>query len=109
VVDAVLRNEQLSGLRRTANNFKFIKRLFTNFRHPDHALPGFVSPNWKAAPIVPEAALSFYPRRARLSVSFQITILKVLAGQAEGRAALPELPRQVPFLFPVAPLTGRNV
>jgi hypothetical protein len=31
-------------------------------------------------------------------VSFQITILKVLAGQAEGRAALPELTRQVSIL-----------
>jgi hypothetical protein len=42
--------------------------------------------------------LIFYPRRARLSVSFQITILKVLAGQAGGRAALPELTRQVSIL-----------
>jgi hypothetical protein len=45
----------------------------------------------------------FYPRRARLSVSFQITILKVLAGQAEGRAALPELTRQVSILVSSGP------
>jgi hypothetical protein len=54
-------------------------------------------------PIVPEAAFYFYPRRARLSVSFQITILKVLAGQAEGRAALPELTRQVSILVSSGP------
>jgi hypothetical protein len=53
----------------------------------------------KPPPIVPEAAFYFYSRRARLSVSFQITILKVLAGQAEGRAALPELTRQVSILI----------
>jgi hypothetical protein len=57
----------------------------------------------KPPPIVPEAALYFYPRRARLSVSFQITILKVLAGQAEGRAALPELTRQVSILVSSGP------
>jgi hypothetical protein len=38
-----------------------------------------------------------------LSVSFQITILKVLAGQAEGRAALPELTRQVSILVSSGP------
>ena len=57
----------------------------------------------KPPPIVPEAAFYFYPRRARLSVSFQITILKVLAGQAEGRAALPELTRQVSILVSSGP------
>ena len=57
----------------------------------------------KPSPIVPEAAFYFYPRRARLSVSFQITILKVLAGQAEGRAALPELTRQVSILISSGP------
>jgi hypothetical protein len=57
----------------------------------------------KPPPIVPEAALYFYPRRARLSVSFQITILKVLAGQAEGRAALPEITRQVSILVSSGP------
>jgi hypothetical protein len=57
----------------------------------------------KSAPIVPEAALYFYPWRARLSVSFQITILKVLAGQAEGRASLPELTRQVSILVSSGP------
>src|ERR1700731_246173 len=57
----------------------------------------------KPSPIVPEAAFYFYPRRARLSVSFQITILKVLAGQAEGRAALPELTRQVSILVSSGP------
>jgi hypothetical protein len=36
-------------------------------------------------------------------VSFQITILKVLAGQAEGRAALPELTRQVSILISSGP------
>jgi hypothetical protein len=36
-------------------------------------------------------------------VSFQITILKVLAGQAEGRAALPELTRQVSILVSSGP------
>jgi hypothetical protein len=62
----------------------------------------------KPSPIVPEAALCFYPRRARSSVSFQITILKVLAGQAEGRAALPELTRQVSILVSSGPdWTGR--
>src|ERR1700722_406980 len=35
----------------------------------------------KPSPIVPEAAFYFYPRRARLSVSFQITILKVLGSR----------------------------
>jgi hypothetical protein len=54
-------------------------------------------------PIVPEAAFYFYPRRARLSVSFQITILKVLAGQTEGRATLPELTRQVSILVSSGP------
>jgi hypothetical protein len=43
--------------------------------------------------------LFIFIRGARLSVSFQITILKVLAGQAEGRAALPELTRQVSILI----------
>jgi hypothetical protein len=38
-----------------------------------------------------------------LSVSFQITILKVLAGQAEGRATLPELTRQVSILVSSGP------
>ncbi len=57
----------------------------------------------KPPPIVPEAAFCFYQRRARLSVSFQITILKVLAGQAEGRAALPELTRQVSILVSSGP------
>jgi hypothetical protein len=57
----------------------------------------------KPPPIVPEAAFYFYPRRARLSVSFQITILKVLAGQTEGRAALPELTRQVSILVSSGP------
>jgi hypothetical protein len=52
---------------------------------------------------VPEAAFYFYPRRARLSVSFQITILKVLAGQTEGRATLPELSRQVSILVSSGP------
>jgi hypothetical protein len=36
-------------------------------------------------------------------VSFQITILKVLAGQADGRAALPELTRQVAILVSSGP------
>jgi hypothetical protein len=40
---------------------------------------------------------------ARLSVSFQITILKVLAGQAQGRATLPELTRQVSILVSSGP------
>ena len=53
----------------------------------------------KPPPMVPEAAFYFYQWRTRLSVSFQITILKVLAGQAEGRAALPELTRQVSILL----------
>ena len=57
----------------------------------------------KPPPIVPEAAFCFYQRRARLSVSFQITILKVLAGQTEGRAALPELTRQVSILTSSGP------
>src|SRR5476649_1046239 len=57
----------------------------------------------KPPTIVPEAAFYFYPRRARLSVSFQITILKVLAGQTEGRAALPELTRQVSILVSSGP------
>jgi hypothetical protein len=57
----------------------------------------------KPPPIVPEAAFYFHPRRARLSVSFQITILKVLAGQTEGRAALPELTRQVSILTSSGP------
>jgi hypothetical protein len=57
----------------------------------------------KPPPFVPEAALYFYPRRARLSVSFQITILKVLAEQADGRAALPELTRQVSILVSSGP------
>jgi hypothetical protein len=57
----------------------------------------------KPPPIVPEAAFYFYPRRARLSVSFQITILKVLAGQTEGRATLPELTRQVSILVSSGP------
>jgi hypothetical protein len=60
-------------------------------------------------PIVPEAAFYFYPRRARLSVSFQITILKVLAGQTGGRATLPELTRQVSILVSSGPdWTGRT-
>ena len=98
----VLSNERLSELRRTANHVKFINLLFTNFRHPDDALPGFVSPTWPP-PIVPEAAFYFYPRRAGLSVSFQITILKVLAGQTEGPATLPELTRQVSILVSSGP------
>jgi hypothetical protein len=57
----------------------------------------------KPPPIVPEAALYFFPRRVRLSVSFQITILKVLAGQTEGRATLPELTRQVSILVSSGP------
>lgn len=57
----------------------------------------------KPPPFVPEAAFNFYPRRARLSVSFQITILKVLAGQTDGRAALPELTRQVSILVSSGP------
>jgi hypothetical protein len=57
----------------------------------------------KPPPIVPEAAFYFYPRRARLSVSFQITILKALAGQTEGRATLPELTRQVSILVSSGP------
>jgi hypothetical protein len=36
-------------------------------------------------------------------VSFQITILKVLAGQTEGRATLPELTRQVSILVSSGP------
>jgi hypothetical protein len=38
---------------------KLTNRLFTSFRHPDHALPGFVSPIEKPPPIVPEAAFLF--------------------------------------------------
>src|ERR1700676_3717509 len=57
----------------------------------------------KPPPFVPEAAFYFCPRRARLSVSFQITILKVLAGQTEGRATLPELTRQVSILVSSGP------
>ena len=36
-------------------------------------------------------------------MSFQITILKVLAGQTEGRATLPELTRQVSILVSSGP------
>jgi hypothetical protein len=58
----------------------------------------------KPPPIVPEAAFFlFYPRRTRLNVSFQITILKVLAGQVEGRATLAELTRQVSILISSGP------
>jgi hypothetical protein len=80
--------------------------VFTKHRHPDAwALPAGVLRNPKAAPGHPGAGfLRFYPRRARLNVSFQITILKVLAGQAdEGRATLAELTRQVSILVSSSP------
>jgi hypothetical protein len=57
----------------------------------------------KSRPDCPGGSFIFAPRRARLSVSFQITILKVLAGQPEGRAPLPELTRQVSILVSSGP------
>jgi hypothetical protein len=57
----------------------------------------------KSRPDRPGGGFSFYPRRARLSLSFQITILKVLAGQPEGRASLPELTRQVSIFVSSGP------
>ena len=74
--------------------------IFANLIMPYRALYCLLE---KPPPIVPEAAFYFYPRRARLSVSFQITILKVLAGQTEGRATLPELTRQVSILVSSGP------
>jgi hypothetical protein len=41
--------------------------------------------------------------RARLDVSFQITILKVLAGQVDGRATLAKLTREVSILISSGP------
>jgi hypothetical protein len=52
--------------------------------------------NRKAASHRPEAAFCLYEI---LSVSFQITILKVLAGQPEGHATQAELTRQVAILM----------
>jgi hypothetical protein len=74
--------------------------IFTTLIMPYRALYRLLE---KPPPFVPEAAFYFYPRRARLSVSFQITILKVLAGQNEGRATLPELTRQVSILISSGP------
>jgi hypothetical protein len=48
-------------------------------------------------------AFLFIPGHARLDVSFQITILKVLAGQVDGRAILAELSRQVSILISLGP------
>jgi hypothetical protein len=57
----------------------------------------------KPPPIVPEAALFVFVRNARDDGSFQITILKVLSGQAEERATVAELTRQVSILISSGP------
>jgi hypothetical protein len=93
----------MSRLRPTANissSSTSSSPIFATLIMPYRALYRLLE---KPPPIVPEAAFYFYPRRARLSVSFQITILKVLAGQTEGRATLPELTRQVSILVSSGP------